>query len=278
MLNEIYQSLDPVAFSIGPYQARWYGIAYVLGFLFAGLVMYRTTKRWKLNLSGDSAMIIVLSVALGVIIGARLFYVLFYNLPYYIENPSHIFMFTEGGMSFHGGLVGGIIGGAIACRALKISFATMLDAGVIGAPIGLFFGRIANFINGELWGKPTDLPWGVVFESGGNVARHPSQLYEAILEGLVIFIVLYALSRKVPPRPRGTFIGTFLTMYGVFRFLIEFVRVPDAQLGYLFGGWVTMGQLLSIPIFIAGVVILVIANKRKSPQSLISHPKISEKK
>jgi phosphatidylglycerol:prolipoprotein diacylglycerol transferase len=276
VLNEIYHSLDPVAFSIGPYEARWYGIAYVLGFLLAGLVMFRTSKRWRLGLSGDHAMVIVLSVAVGVIVGARLFYVLFYGLSYYIAHPSHILLFNEGGMSFHGGLVGGIVGGAIACRVLGISFFTMLDLCVIGAPIGLFFGRIANFINGELWGKPTDLPWGVVFETGGSVARHPSQLYEAILEGAVIFIVLFVLSRRVPPRPRGTFIGTFLTMYGVFRFLIEFVREPDAQLGYLFGGWVTMGQVLSAPLVVAGIAILILAHKRKCPQSLRTASPTSE--
>lgn len=271
MLNQFYQSLNPVAFTIGPYQARWYGIAYVLGFVLAGLVMFRTARHWRLKLSGEDALMVVVGVALGVIIGARAFYVIFYNLPYYIENPTHILMFTEGGMSFHGGLVGGLLGGLVMCHILHLSFVTMADLGVIGAPIGLFFGRVANFINGELWGKPTDLPWGVAFESGGGVMRHPSQLYEAILEGVVIFIVLFALSRRVPPRPRGTFVGTFLVMYGVFRFLIEFVRVPDAQIGYTLG-WITRGQMLSVPLVIVGVIILAVAHRRKSPQTLTPHP------
>ena len=168
-------------------------------------------------------------------------------------------------MSFHGGLVGAVVAGSLVCRACKISIPTMCDLGAIAAPIGLFFGRCANFVNGELWGKPTDLPWGVVFETGGNVARHPSQLYEAVLEGAVIFCVLFALSRKRPARPQGTFMGTFLVLYGVFRFLIEFVRVPDAQLGYLFGP-ITMGQLLSLPVLLAGVAVLVWSWRTKHAQ------------
>lgn len=268
MLNDIYQALDPVAFSIGAVQVRWYGLAYIAGFVLAGLTMYLTGRRWRLGLRGDDVLMVVVSVALGVIVGARLFYVLFYNLPYYLAHPLHVFMFTEGGMSFHGGLAGALVGGYVACRCLRISFVTIADLAVIGAPLGLFFGRIANFINGELWGKPTDLPWGVAFETGGGVMRHPSQLYEALLEGLVIFLVLIVLSRKVPARPRGTFIGTFLVLYGVFRFLIEFVRMPDEQLGYLFGP-ITMGQLLSVPLIVAGVVVLVAARRFHSGQSLV---------
>lgn len=267
MLNDIYQALDPVAFSIGPYAVRWYGLAYIAGFFVAALVLYRTAKRWKMPLSADEVCLAIVIIALGVIIGARLFYVLFYNLEYYLAHPLHILMFTEGGMSFHGGLVGALVGGFLACRYLKLSFLTLCDLAVIGAPWGLFFGRCANFVNGELWGKETDLPWGVAFESGGGVMRHPSQLYEAVLEGLVIFAVLYALSRKMPPRPQGTFIGTFLVLYGVFRFLIEFVRVPDAQLGYLFGP-ITMGQLLSLPLVLVGVAVLVAAHRLKRPQRL----------
>ena len=267
MLNDIYQMLDPVAFSIGSYEVRWYGLAYIAGFIVADLVLFRVAKRWKMPLSADEVLLVIVSVALGVIVGARLFYVLFYNFDYYVQNPSHILMFTEGGMSFHGGLVGALLGGYAACRYLRLSFVTLCDLAVIGAPWGLFFGRCANFINGELWGKPTDLPWGVAFESGGGVFRHPSQLYEALLEGIVLFAVLYALSRRIPPRPQGTFIGVFLTGYGIVRFVVEFVRVPDAQLGYLFGP-VTMGQLLSIPLVVAGIAILFAAHRLKRPQRL----------
>lgn len=265
LLDELYHALDPVAFSLGPLTVRWYGIAYLLGFICAGVVMYRTARRWRLGITADEVFSIVIGIVFGVIVGARLFYVVFYGAGYYLEHPLEIFATYEGGMSFHGGFVGAIVGGAIVCRRYRISVPTVCDLGVIGAPLGLFFGRCANFVNGELWGKETSLPWGVMFETGGNVYRHPSQLYEAILEGLVIFVVLYLLSRKMPPRPQGTFIGLFVLLYGVFRFLVEFVRVPDAQLGYLFGP-ITMGQLLSVPLVIAGVVVLVVAHRLARPQ------------
>ena len=265
MLNELYHSLNPVAIAMGPLVIRWYALAYLAGFVCAGLVIHRVARRWGLGLTGYDVSNVVVGVAWGIIIGARLFYVVFYGDGYYLAHPIEVFALSEGGMSFHGGLVGAVVGGAIVCRATRISIPTMCDLGVIGAPLGLLFGRCANFVNGELWGKPTSLPWGVVFETGGNVARHPSQLYEALLEGLVIFCVLWVLSRRRPPRPQGTFMGAFLVMYGVFRFLIEFVRVPDAQLGYLFGP-ITMGQLLSLPLVVAGVIVLVWAARARRPQ------------
>ncbi|MGI6230021.1 MAG: prolipoprotein diacylglyceryl transferase [Tractidigestivibacter sp.] len=266
-LNDLYHSLDPVAFTIGPFSVRWYGLAYLAGFVCAGIVLARVSKRWKLDLTIDDVLDIMVSVALGIIIGARIFYVVFYGAGYYLEHPLEIFALNQGGMSFHGGLCGAIVGGALTCRRLHVSIPTVCDLAVCGAPLGLFFGRCANFVNGELWGKETDLPWGVMFESGGNVYRHPSQLYEALLEGVVLFIVLFVLSRKYPPRPQGTFLGTFLLLYGIFRFLIEFVRLPDAQLGYLFGtDWVTMGQMLSLPLIVIGIVLLVLAHKWQRPQ------------
>jgi phosphatidylglycerol:prolipoprotein diacylglycerol transferase len=268
-LDTIYHATNPVAFALGPLTVRWYGLAYLAGFVCAGLVMMRTSRRWRLGLTSDEVLNIVVGVAFGVIVGARLGYVLFYGAGYYLANPIKILAFNEGGMSFHGGLVGAIVGGALVCRQMRISIPTVCDLAVIGAPIGLFFGRCANFINGELWGKPTDLPWGVMFSNtgGGYVYRHPSQLYEAILEGIVIFVVLYALSRRVPPRPQGTFLGTFLALYGCFRFLIEFVRMPDSQLGYLLGtGWLTMGQCLSVPLAILGVLLVVWAHRLDRPQ------------
>ena len=271
MLDEIYHAISPVAFSIGPVDVRWYGLAYLAGFFFAALVIYRVARRWKLPMSLDDIFVLIVFIAFGVIIGARTAYVLFYNLDYYLANPTHILMFNEGGMSFHGGFVGAVLGGFIACRYLKLSFVTMCDLDAIAAPIGLFFGRCANFINGELWGKPTDLPWGVTFESGGGVPRHPSQLYEALLEGVVLFCILFAMSYHKPTFPQGTFIGLFMMFYGVFRFLIEFVRVPDAQLGYLFGP-VTMGQLLSLPLVVGGIAVLVIAKRKNLPQRLHAAP------
>lgn len=266
-LNDLYQHLNPIAIQIGPLAIRWYGIAYLAGFICGYLVIRSLNRRWKLDISDDDLLSIVIGVAFGVILGARLFYVVFYGAGYYLAHPASILAFSEGGMSFHGGLVGAIVGGCLVCRHLHISVFSVADMAVCGAPLGLFFGRCANFINGELWGKPTDLPWGVMFETGGNVYRHPSQLYEAILEGLVIFFILFALSRKLPPRPQGTFMGTFLVLYGIFRFLIEFVRLPDAQLGYLFGtDWLTMGQCLSMPIFVVGICLLVYAHRTQRPQ------------
>ena len=264
-LDEFYHSLSPIAFSFGPLSVRWYGLAYLAGFILAGVAMRRVSRRWEIDLSVDDIMSIVIGVAFGVIIGARLFYVIFYGAGYYLEHPLDILALNQGGMSFHGGLVGAVVGGSLVCHSYGISIPTVCDLGAIGAPLGLFFGRCANFVNGELWGKETDLPWGVMFETGGNVYRHPSQVYEAILEGLVIFVVLYLMSRRRPARPQGTFIGTFLVLYGVFRFLIEFVRVPDEQLGYLFGP-ITMGQLLSLPLVVAGICVLVWSHRAKRPQ------------
>ena len=267
MLNNIYQSLDPVAFSLGPLCVRWYGLAYVLGFICAALIIWRTGKRWKIRISEDALMTVMLCAIVGIILGARLGYVLFYGSGYYLQNPGEILAFSNGGMSFHGGLIGALLGGILAAKITRIPYLTLADIAVIGAPLGLFFGRCANFINGELWGAPTDAPWGVVFANAGGVARHPSQLYEAVLEGLVIFIVLFALSRKQPPRSRGTYLGAFLVMYSTFRFCVEFVRLPDSQLGYLFGtGWLTMGQLLSVPLFVAGVCLIAFARVKKLPQ------------
>ena len=181
------------------------------------------------------------------------------------------FVRDEGGMSFHGGLIGAVVGGLIECRALHISFPTMCDLAAGGAPLGIFLGRCANFVNGELWGKETTLPWGVMFSDtgGGMVYRHPSQLYEALLEGLVMFVILWLLSRKLPPHPQGFFIGMFLTLYGCFRFCIEFVRLPDAQMGYLLGtSWLTMGQVLSLPLVLVGILLIMQAKKRNLPQRI----------
>lgn len=267
MLNEIYQHLDPVAFTVGPFSVRWYGIAYILGFLAAALLLPRIARRWNIRFDGDAVLTILCCVIVGVIFGARLGYVLFYGAGVYLRHPEQILAFSQGGMSFHGGLVGALIAGIFAARFTKIPYLTLADLGAIVAPIGLFLGRTANFINGELWGAPTDLPWGVVFGgAAGTMPRHPSQLYEALLEGVVLFIILYAMSRKKPTLPRGSYIGTFLVLYGCFRFAIEFVRQPDAQLGYLAGGWLTMGMTLSVPLVIVGVCMLVFAHRHKLPQ------------
>ena len=268
MLNDIYQGLDPIAFSLGPLVVRWYGLAYVLGFVCAAAIIYFVAKRWKLGMSEDNLLTLMVCAIVGVVLGARIGYVLFYGDGYYLSHPLEILAFNQGGMSFHGGLVGLLIGGAVAARMTRIPFLTLADLGSIAAPIGLFFGRCANFVNGELWGAPTDGPLGVVFGgAAGMMPRHPSQLYEAVLEGIVIFCVLFVLSRKRPPRPQGTFLGAFLVLYGIFRFLIEFVREPDVQLGYLWGGWLTMGQVLSAPLIVAGIALLIYAARTRHPQA-----------
>lgn len=266
MLNELYQSLDPVIFALGPIAVRWYGLAYVLGFVCAGFVVYLYARHWKLRFTGYDVLVFVCYCAFGIIIGARLGYCLFYGDGYYLAHPVEILAIGNGGMSFHGGLVGIVIAGLLYARVYHIPFLTLADLVSCGVPLGLLFGRCANFVNGELYGAPTDLPVGVDF-TGSGVMLHPSQLYEALLEGLVIFLVLFALSRKAdPPRPRGTFLGTFLMLYGTFRILIEFVRLPDVQIGYFFGTWGTMGQLLSLPMLVVGVCLLAWAWKRKLPQ------------
>ena len=267
MLNKIYQSIDPIAFTIGSFSIRWYGLAYLFGFLFAVLIIYLTSKRWKIKLDLNNLTTIALITIVGVLLGGRLGYCLFYGDGYYFQNPYEILEVNKGGMSFHGGLILGVIFGFIGCKLTKMPPLTFADLTCIGVPIGLFFGRVANFINGELWGAQTTLPIGVNFGgTAGNVYRHPSQLYEAFLEGIVIFIVLFVLSRKTPPRKQGTFSGLFLILYGVFRIAIEFVRQPDVQIGYLYGDWLTMGMILSIPLVFAGIAILTYSYQTKRCQ------------
>lgn len=273
MLNDLYHSLNPVAFSAGPITIYWYGIAYMVGAIIVACMMYRTQKRWGMDLSIDDLMSVVVSAVFGLLIGARLFYALFYSNGYFLSHPLEIIVGVNGqgisGMSFHGGLVGGIAGGLIACRYLKLSAWTIADLAFIGVPLALCLGRCANFVNGELWGKPTDLPWGVVFGgTAGNMPRHPSQLYEALLEGIVLFAVLFVLSRRKQTLPQGAYMGVFILGYGIVRFLVEFVRVPDAQLGYLAGGWLTMGQVLSVPLIVAGAALIAFAHKRNHAQQL----------
>jgi phosphatidylglycerol---prolipoprotein diacylglyceryl transferase len=220
----------------------------------------RTNQPWS-AIKREQAEDIVFYSAIGVIVGGRVGYVLIYGLSDFIANPLSIFMVWEGGMSFHGGLTGVLVAMWIYGRRIKIPFFAITDVLAPWAPTGLFLGRIGNFINGELWGKPTspDAPWAVIVN---GEARHPSQLYEAFLEGLVMFSVIFLFTRK--PRPMMAASGLFLLLYGSFRILVEFVRVPDEQLRYLALGWITMGQVLSAPMVIAGVVLLVLAYRSKA--------------
>lgn len=247
-----FPNFDPVFFRLGPLEFRWYGLMYVIGFVAAYFVILAEIRRRKIPLVRDDVADMIFAVALGVIVGGRTGYVLFYNLSDYLAHPLKVFAVWEGGMSFHGGLVGALLGGLWFVRKKKLDFLAMADVGFLTAPIGLGLGRIGNFINGELYGRVTDVPWGMVFPDpqAGNLPRHPSQLYEAFLEGPVIFMVLWTLARK--QRPKGVIFWTFIALYGAFRFFVEFFREPDVQLGFILGGF-SMGQLLSFPMAVGGM-------------------------
>jgi phosphatidylglycerol:prolipoprotein diacylglycerol transferase len=242
--------LDPVALRLGPLVIRWYGLAYVAGFVAAALILRNLNRSWKIGITDDQQIDIVLASIIGVIVGGRLGYVLFYGGSEYLREPLKVFATWDGGMSFHGGLAGILIAGWIVSKRIGASFLRLADLGAVGAPIGFLLGRITNFVNGELWGRTTDAPWGMVFPTGGPLPRHPSQLYEAFLEGLVLFLVLLWLSRR--KRPEGVIFGVLLSGYAVSRILVEFVREPDLQLGFIAGPF-TMGQLLSLPMLAVGV-------------------------
>lgn len=245
-----FPNIDPVFFSIGPLQFRWYGLMYVLGFIATYFILNCETKRKNLKLSSDDISDLLFYGALGVVLGGRIGYIIFYNLPFYIANPLKLFAVWEGGMSFHGGFLGVITSFLLYSRKKKIGFFTLIDMAALCAPVGLGLGRIGNFINGELYGRATDLPWGIIFPNGGSLPRHPSQLYEALLEGLLLFFIVRGASRF--SSVTGVAGWTFVAGYGLFRFMVEFVRQPDAQLGTFLGGVFSMGQMLSFPMFLFG--------------------------
>lgn len=246
----VFPYIDPVAFSIGPVRVHWYGLMYLIGFLMAwGLAKWRV-RRYQLNWNGEQISDLIFFSAIGVIIGGRLGYMLFYNLHQFLTEPWRFFMVWQGGMSFHGGLIGVIIAIWLLSYKLKKSFLTIADFTVPLVPIGLAAGRLGNFINGELWGRSTDMPWGLVFPHVDNQTRHPSQLYELGLEGVVLFVLVWWYARK--PRPAGNVSGVFLIGYAIARIISEFFRAPDPQIGYLAFGWLTMGQVLSIPMLCLG--------------------------
>jgi len=261
----VYPGIDPVALRLGPFAVHWYGIAYLVGFASAFAIMRGLVRRWRLNLTEDDLLTIILAAVLGVLLGGRLGNVLFYGETEYLRAPMRILAVWDGGMSFHGGLAGILIAGALVSWRMGIPWLTLCDLGSVGAPVGIFFGRLANFVNDELWGRVTTAPWGVVFPSGGSLPRHPSQLYEAVLEGLVTLAVVLWLATRPTPPSRGIIFGTLLTMYGAFRIFVEFFREPDAQIGFLWGG-ATMGQLLSVPVLVAGITLIVWSRRRALPQ------------
>ncbi|MEX0607347.1 MAG: prolipoprotein diacylglyceryl transferase [Halofilum sp. (in: g-proteobacteria)] len=254
-----YPRIDPVAIEIGPLAIHWYGLMYLVGFAGAWWLMRRRARAggpWQPQEVDD----LIFYGALGVLIGGRLGYLLFYNAAEWLSDPLLLLRVWEGGMSFHGGLIGVIVALSWFARRRGRGAFDALDFVAPVTPIGLGAGRLGNFINGELWGRTTDVPWAMVFPGAGPQPRHPSQLYEFALEGVILFAVLWWFSAR--PRPRMATSGLFLTLYGTFRFSVEFVREPDPGLGTIAFDWLTMGQLLSLPMIVAGAVLLWLAYRR----------------
>ncbi len=268
-----YPNIDPVAISLGPVAVHWYGITYIVGILAGWYLLTRRAGTLGSGWTAEQVSDLTFYAALGVVLGGRIGYILFYNLPSYADNPLAVLKVWQGGMSFHGGLIGVLLAMAWFGRKTGKSFFTVTDFLAPVVPLGLLAGRIGNFINAELWGAPSDLPWAMIFPGAraGGIPRHPSMLYEALLEGLLLFIILWVFSSK--SRPARAVSGLFMLGYGCFRFLVEFVRVPDAQLGYLALDWLTMGMILSMPMIVIGLWLMVLAysgggtEQRKSVKS-----------
>ena len=257
-------NIDPVIVTLGPIDLYWYGAMYAISFLVIDYMMKANYFNFnKYNLSSTQTDKILLVSLVFLLLGGRLGYVIFYNFDYYLQFPIKILFIWEGGMSFHGALLGVIIAIFLLGKSIKLNFLQLTDFIVLYVPIGLFFGRIGNFINAELYGTPTNSSWGVIFPRLDSIPRHPSMLYEAFFEGVVLFVILLFLSRKHSDR-QGFLTSIFLIFYSIFRFMIEFVRVPDSHIGYIWNDWLTLGQLLSLPMMFFGLLLLT---KLKRSQS-----------
>lgn len=260
-----YPNIDPVAISIGPLSIHWYGLMYLIGFGLAYLCMVHRANKPDSGWNKDQVADLLFYSAMGVVLGGRFGYVLFYNFDKFLSDPLWLFAVWEGGMSFHGGLLGVLVAVYLFGRRYGKTFYTVTDFGAPMVPLGLMTGRLGNFIGGELWGRVSDVPWAMVFPKGGPLARHPSQLYEMFLEGIVLFIILWVYSRK--PRPAMAVSGLFLIGYGAFRFAVEFVREPDSHIGFDLLGWMTRGQLLCVPMILFGTYLVVTAYRRQAAKA-----------
>lgn len=257
----IYPNIDPVAVSLGPIQIHWYGLMYLIGFAAAWWLAVRRSKRPWAPINRSQVDDLIFYSALGVVVGGRMGYVLFYNFDKFLLDPLWLFKVWQGGMSFHGGLLGVILAMTLYARKLRVALGVLLDFVAPLVPIGLGMGRVGNFIGQELWGRATDVPWAMMFPADAlNLARHPSQLYQAGLEGLLLFIILFVFSNK--PRPVWSVGGLFLICYGSFRFFVEFFREPDSHIGFDAFGWMTRGQELSLPMIVIGVLLMLFAYRR----------------
>lgn len=253
-------NIDPILIEVGPLRLSWYGLMYVFGFTASYLLVLYQIKRKDFGLLKLEVENLYFYLILGLVIGARLGYVLFYDLKMYIENPFEIVAIWHGGMSFHGGLIGVLIVAIVFCRKNQKSFWRVSDLVIVTAPIGLGLGRIGNFINGELYGRVARVPWAMIFPKGGPLPRHPSQLYESALEGGLLFVILWFLKdRKLPD---GSLLAIFLFLYGAFRFSVEFFREPDVQLGFILGPF-TMGQVLCTLMMIGGALLMAYVKMRR---------------
>ena len=255
-----YPHFNPIALQIGFVKVHWYGIMYLVG-IGAGwlLALHRAKQKWR-SWQAEQVADLIFYVALGVVLGGRIGYMLFYQFPDLIQHPLDLFKTWQGGMSFHGGLLGVLAALWLFARRIKKPYWECVDFIAPLLPIGLGAGRLGNFINGELWGRVSHVPWAMVFPDGGPLPRHPSQIYEFLLEGVLLFIILWTFSRK--PRPAGAVAGLFGLSYGIMRFAVEFVRQPDSQLGFVAFGWMTRGQELCIPMIVFGIVLLVWAYRK----------------
>lgn len=259
MTSNYIHHLNPVLLDLGPVQIRWYGLMYVIGFVIAGYLLKILVRSGFFKIAVEKIDTLITTMIICMFIGARIFYVFVYNWDYYSQNLMDLLAVWKGGLSFHGALIGLIVGGYLFARQQKISWGEVMDSvALVGTP-GLFFGRIGNFINGELFGRITNSSVGIIFQEGGPFPRHASQLYEAFLEGILLCAILWVVKKKV--KVYGIISGLFVSLYGVFRFIVEFFREPDSQLGYYFGG-LTMGQILCFLMIVAGMGIIVYSKKK----------------